>query len=202
MVLQPQQFHEMSRDEFEAQPGTMFHGNPTGNFNQEGGPQGFHVGSKQAATDAVVARAGFGGYSDGSRIPAPFRGSRRPVDDPERPYTKSEAVAHPEHLRGGRIDSPMVNAPGNMGSYGKGTHGDVMANVLVAAINKRGETMRQGIYYKNASEDAGSTSAVVPSRQSWKTHEDYIVEARARGNKVPKRALKGYSQIPGQQRIF
>lgn len=207
MTLNRRQFHEMTREEFESQPGTYFHGHPTGNFNWEERGQGFHVGSKQAATDAVVARAAYGKYPGDVPIPAPFLGHRVAVNDPARPYHRSEAVAHPEHVRGGRIVSPMVNWPGSLGSYGKGDHGDMvnsgdaMANGRVAAINSRGQTMRQGIYYKNASEDAGSVSAVLPNRQSFKTHEDLIIEARARGARVPSRVLKEYPLL-GQQRLF
>jgi hypothetical protein len=156
----------------------------------------------------VVARAGFGKYGDASTIPAPLKGKSVPVDDPERPYKKTKAVAHPESLRGGRIASPMVNSPNHMGWYGRGEwgdmtdSGDVSANARVSQIKSRGQTMRQGIYYKNASEDAGSVSAVLPSRESFKTHEDFLVEARAQGRKIPTRALKGYTEIPGQQRLF
>lgn len=212
--VQSAQFHEMTRDEFESLPGTFFHGHPTGNFNWDttGRPQGFHVGTKQAATEAVVARVGTRGapttYSGGERSGPTFPGTVRPVDDPNRPYTRSEYVAHPEHLRGGRIDAPMVNHPAYLGSYGKGDDGDmngsgdVLANGKVAEINSKGRTMRQGIYYKNVAEDTGSVSAVLPSRQSFKTHEDYIVEARSRGLSIPRRALSGYRHVPGQQRLF
>lgn len=213
-MLQRKQFHEMSREEFESQPGTYFHGNPTGNFNweQPRAHYGFHVGTKQAATDAVVARAGTEGslvtYSGGQKGGPAFPGRYDPVDDPERPYVRRQAVAHPEHLRGGRIVSDMVNSPGYMGSYGRDTggdmvgSGDVLANARAASIHGRGQTMRRGIYYRNVAEDTGSISAVLPSRQSWKTHEDYLVEARARGAKIPTEALKGYREIPGQQRLF
>jgi hypothetical protein len=213
VTLNKRQFHEMTRDEFESQPGTFFHGHPTGNFNWEHpqGHSGFHVGTKQAATDAVVSRAGFSGkpvtYSNGMESGPTFPGSWEPVNDPERPYVKSRKIAHPEHVRAGRIASPMVNHPGYLGSYGKGTpgdmhdSGDVLANARATAIRSRGQQMRQGIYYMNASEDAGSVSAVLPSRQQFKTHEDHIIEARARGQHVPAHVLKEYPHL-GQQRLF
>lgn len=191
MTLNARQFHEMTKDEFEAQPGTFFHGNPTGNFNweQPKSPYGFHVGSELSAREAVDARASYGRYSDGSVIPAPM---------PE----------HPETVRGGRITSPMVNQPHAMGRYGfqnwgdMTDSGDVLANAKAREITSKGQTMRRGIYYSNVAEDTGSTSAVLPSRQSFKTHEDHLVEARAQGKKIPKRALQGYTEIPGQQRLF
>lgn len=215
MTLNGRQFHEMTRDEFESQPGTFFHGHPTGNFNWDpDGRQGFHVGSKQAATDAVVARVGTSGkatiYAGGQRSGPTFPGKYVPVNDPERPYHKSEAVAHPEHLRGGRIVSPMVNGRnwlGRYGGHGNGyvgdmhDSGDVRANAKASEIITKGQKMRQGIFYENQAEDAGSISAVLPSRQSFKTHEDLIIEARARGLDVPRHVLKEYPRL-GQQRLF
>jgi hypothetical protein len=205
------QFHEMSRGEFEALPGTLFHGHPTGNFNADTSRQGFHVGTHLAAEEAVVSRAGTSGslatYAGGVRGGPTYPAIKNEVKTDGWTHIK-RPTAHPEHIRGGRVASPMVNSPGYMGSYGKGDYGDMlnsgdaMANGRVAAIKTRGETMRQGIYYKNASEDAGSVSAVLPNRDSFKTHEDYLVEARAAGKHIPGRALEGYSQIPGQQRIF
>lgn len=199
----------MSRDEFESQPGVMFHGHPTGNFNAEHprAKQGFHVGSRRAAEDAVNARAGYGKYSDSSPIPAPLRAKKvekKAADG----MTDISYKTHPQAVRGGMITSPMVNSSGAMGRYGRGgigdmhDSGDVSANAKAAEIHAKGQTMRRGIFYKNASEDAGSVSAVLPSRSSFKTHEDYLVEARAAGKKIPKRAMKGYKEIPGQQRLF
>lgn len=207
--LHGEQFHEMARHEFEAQPGTMFHGHPTGNFNWdiEGRPQGFHVGTRRAAEEAVTARAAYGGYSDRTKISAPYKPTRTETQEGSM-TTLGRWQAHKEQVRGGRIVSPMVNSPQHLGSYGKGDPGDMhdsgdsMANGRVHAINTRGQKMRQGIYYMNASEDEGSVSAVLPTRQSFKTHEDYLVEARAQGHTIPKRALIGYSQIPGQQKLF
>jgi hypothetical protein len=66
---------------------------------------------------------------------------------------------------------------------------------------KRGRA-RRGYFYENVSEDAGSVSAVLPNRKSFKTHEDYLVEARAKNKSVPARALKGYNQVPGQEKLL
>jgi hypothetical protein len=159
----------------------------------------------------VVARSGTVSRSSTADRGVVYAGKYVEVNDPARPYTKRDAVAHPAQLRGGRITSPMVNHPGYLGSYGG--HGDGMegdmhdsgdarANGQVARIKSRGETMRQGIYYVNQAEDAGSLSAVLPRREDFKTHEDYIVEARAAGKKVPPHALAGYKEIPGQQRLL
>lgn len=199
----------MSRDEFESQPGMMFHGNPTGNFNVEHrqAPYGFHVGSRQAAEEAVNARAGYGRYSDASPIPAPLRAQKKETKGVDG-FTTVSHKTHSEAVRGGRVVSPMVNAPTALGTYGRGAlgdmdnSGDVAANAKAREIHTKGQKMRRGIFYKNASEDAGSVSAVIPGRASFKTHEDHLVEARAAGKVIPKRAMKGYKEIPGQQRLF
>lgn len=175
-------YHEMSREEFERQPGTLFHGNPVGNFgvNQPTAHYGFHVGTRRAAEDAVGARAGYGRYSSGEEIPAPLasRGDE----------FKAEAV------RGGRLNVEMTNQLSN-------PHGDYQANGYMAGQIKRGRA-RRGYFYENVSEDEGSVSAVLPTRQSFKTHEDYLVEAIAKNKAIPSQALKGYSQIPGQEKLL
>lgn len=202
------QFHDMTREEFEALPGTYFHGHPSGNFNWDidGRPQGFHVGSYEAAEQAVTRKQFYG---DGTPVLAPLEATKR---ESEGEMSTRRYEAHPDQIRGGRIVSPMVNSPHYLGSYGSNdnasylgvmTHsGDALANGRVRSINTRGQIMRQGMYYRNQIEDAGSISAVLPNRQSFKTHEDYLVEARAQGKYIPERALKGYTQIPGQQKLF
>lgn len=213
--LNQEQFHEMTKDEFEALPGTFFHGNPSGNFNwhQPSSAGGFHVGSHRAAEEAVAARAAHGKYSDGSEIALPLKGSTtlHPTGEVLPNGKEMMEVRHegnPAWLRGGRITSPMVNHPYHLGRYGRGSigdmydSGDVSANAKVREIHSKGQTMRHGIYYKNAAEDPGSISAVLPGRQFWKTHEDYLVDAREQGKVIPKRATEGYKQIPGQQVLF
>lgn len=133
-------------------------------------------------------------------------------------------------ITAGRIDGPMTNTTKLASSRGPGRgkwevrqgiprgaledwkrHNsteplpDIRANAVENGIRKSGRTMRQGMYYVNAAEGAQEDhpiSAILPNRKHFKTHEDYLVEARAQGKSIPKRAMKGYSQIPGQGRLF
>ncbi len=163
------QFHEMTREEFEAEPGTFFHGNPTGNFghNQPQAHYGFHVGTKRAATEAVEARAGYGRYSAGTPIPAP----------------KAE-------VRGGRLGVEMTNTPWT-------PHEDFPANGYMAGQIKR-DRARRGYYYTNMGEDAGSISAVVPSRRQFKTHEDYSLKLGRRGRRSRHQRCRGTRRFLGR----
>jgi hypothetical protein len=204
------QFHEMTREQFEAQPGTWFHGTPTGIIGHAGS---FHVGTKQAATEALRGEVG------------------KP-----RWFTNREGKAsygsNPSVI-GGRIVGPMANTPrvdpsrgpGDRWNYREGipwghmtewsrrspheVMSDVRANAIESAIKTRGQTMRQGIYYVNAAEGANDpekdptlpVSAVLPNRQHFKTHEDYIIGARAQGKQVPGHVLQQYPHL-GQGRLF
>lgn len=210
------QFHEMARDEFESLPGTWWHGTPSGVVGSA--PEvPVHIGTRRAALEALSARAGrpdpddFGKFYTGppsddeleSRIErgrgSNVTGSVGPI------YSADPAVI------GGRIVGPMSNRPtvgspgydryGNPGGHKPNAYSDWVANGLANRNRTKGTTMRQGIYYSNISEDEGSISAVLP-RSSFKTHEDYLVEARAAGKRIPPEALKGYTEIPGQQRLF
>jgi hypothetical protein len=83
---------------------------------------------------------------------------------------------------------------------------DVRANAVQSGLKAKGQKMRRGIFYVNAAEGTHvhdePISAIVPNRAGFKTHEDYLVQARSQGKKIPKRAMKGYTQIPGQGKLF
>jgi hypothetical protein len=75
---------------------------------------------------------------------------------------------------------------------------DVRANAIERAVRTKGQKMRQGIYYVNASEGSHEdlpVSAIVPSRQGFKTHKDYVTEAHARGAQIPEHVLKEYPHL-------
>lgn len=209
-----EQFHQMTKDEFESLPGTFFHSDPAGNFNWDTeGRQGFHVGTRRAAEEAVINRVnkdtGDVVYGDGSIGWSPFRPieTSRNIRIGDKLVNIPERKPHPDIVRGGRIVSPMVNSINNLGVYGRGTpgeldgSGDSRANATVNMIKSRGQTMRKGIYYMNVVEDPGSVSAVLPNRQSFKTHEDYLVEAMSKGLRIPKTVLSGYDEAIGQQKL-
>lgn len=204
------QFHEMTREEFESQPGTWFHGTPTGIIGHAGS---FHVGTRQAATEAMRGEVG------------------KP-----RWFTNREgkqAYGSNPSIIGGRITAPMTNTPhadpsrgpGNRWSYREGipwgemtewprrsSHevmSDVRANAVESALKTRGQSMHRGIYYVNAAEGVNDpekdrtlpVSAIIPNRQGFKTHEDYIISARQQGKKIPQRALADHPNL-GQGRLF
>ena len=80
-----------------------------------------------------------------------------------------------------------------------GMYSDTGANRI--ARYKRFIPKGLGVYYHNEVESPGSISAVMP-RSHFKTHEDHLVAAREAGKTIPKRALNGYTEIPGQGKLF
>jgi hypothetical protein len=213
-ALNPRQFHEMTRGEFESQPNLWWHGTSTGIIGHQG--ESFHVGSRHAAVDALSARvAGHGGL--GSQAEREERIKQAPGAE----------------LYGGHITAPMMNTPRIHPSRGPGSDwhiregiprgemadwprrsstepmSDARANAVQSGLKTKGQKMRRGIFYVNAAEGAHRPkderehiSAIIPNRAGFKTHEDYLVQARAQGKKIPKRAMKGYTQIPGQGKLF
>lgn len=177
-------YARLSREQFGALPGTMWHGTP--DVVGGGKPSyGVHVGTRQAAREALNARIGkpddgrdwdstrvygetrLGGYSSGygadhlnGRLPS----GRAEYSD----GTKVPLTARPD-IAPLRIVGPMTNTPQN-------PHRDWRANGYMRAQIKRG-TARRGYFYTNEGEDAGSISAVVPSREHLRTHDDYVREA-------------------------
>lgn len=199
MTLNSQQFHEMSRSDFESLPGTMFHGTPSGVVGSGNAP--IHVGTQRAALEALGSRMAMGNPSGNvsggaaeERYNNAIKESRRPERSGKSNYSNGSPIVAPDpQIVGGRITGRMVNTP-------LSPYEDDQANSIASRYQSK-NNMRQGLYYSNEAEDEGSVSAVLP-RSSFKTHEDYLVEARSRGERIPPNALKGYSQIPGQQRLF
>lgn len=193
------QFHEMTRGEFEQQPGTWWHGTQSGVIGHQG--QSFHVGSRAAASEALAARIGR------QHVPQEHQGE----------IISSHPTAQ---IHSGRIVSPMTNRPEISPSRGPGNRwevregiprgemadwprrhpqeamSDVRANAVEGGIRTRGQKMRRGIYYVNAGEGTHSgespISAIVPNRAGFKTHHDYVSEALAQGKNVPQHVRNVY----------
>ena len=154
-----------------------WHGTPSGDLR--GGPSGLHIGTKQAATEALEARIGIpadGRGWDGTReygktllcgkntlkqrkiFPTGFN-----CDIPDNDFYPIESLKHTPYLslsmkpavKKYKLLCPMTNT--NMSP-----HGDWKANGYMSASLKRGNAKR-GFYYKNDSEDYGSISVVVPN---------------------------------------
>jgi hypothetical protein len=144
-----------------------------------GSHYGLHVGTRQAALEALNARIGTPaeGEWDGTRIygktllspgmrtgysSAEFPGAAATRDDtpkyPSGRATYSDNTAVPLDAI---PDVYPVNITGRMTNTPSTPHGDWKANGLMAGQIKRGRA-KSGYYYTNEGEDAGSISAVVP----------------------------------------
>lgn len=169
----------ISRRQFEEHPSTMWHGTP----DEIGGgnPQyGVHVGTREAARQALNARIGapHEGDWDGTReYGKTLLGTQRTGNEvnkgeprlPSGKATYSDNSPVPMTARPNiipvRIVGPMTNSP-------QRPHEDFRANGLMAGQLKRGRA-KSGYFYTNAGEDEGSVSAVVPSRSHLATFEEY-----------------------------
>lgn len=161
-----------------SESGEWWHGSPSGEL--KGGTTGLHVGTKEAAHQALTARIGYPveGSWDGTReygktmlagqktlrargIFATGYSSQAPEEDhyPTGSAQFSDGTPvlshHKPHLFKVAIVGPMSNTP-------QRPHGDTRANALMAGQVKRG-TAKRGYYYQNEGEDTGSISAVVPN---------------------------------------
>lgn len=144
-------------------PDQFFHGTPSGDLR--GGHYGLHVGTRQAALDALNARIGrpATGEWDGTRIygQTKLAGSKmygipEGLPSGRAEYSSGEKVpldSVPDILSV-QISGPMTNTP-------RTPHEDFKANGYMAGQVKRG-TAKRGYYYTNVAEDEGSISAVVP----------------------------------------
>lgn len=153
-----------------------FHGTPSGDLR--GGHYGLHVGTREAARQALNARIGtpVRGDWDGTRRYGDtlLRGPHAmKFNGPGQPWTE-ERMGPDYHPSGGAVysdGSPVdldsipdimhVAITGRMTNTPDRPHGDWQANGLMTGQVKRGRA-KNGYYYKNEGEDAGSISAVVP----------------------------------------
>ncbi len=157
-----------------------WHGTPYGGPSETPGEFGVHVGTQEAARQALNARIGhradgrdWDGEEPHSEALLAGKNTIRDlgrhvtgysVDAPDRDYHASEVAPRPwsgeipSHLRPrlfpARITGPMTDT----------IHEDQRANGIMRSQIRRG-TARRGYFYENIAEDPGSISAVVPS---WK----------------------------------
>ena len=220
------QFHEMTQDEFAQQPGTWFHGTVHGMIDPAG--TGFHVGDKAAAEEVLRSRLVSSRLDHPNTYYSPDERDLRKVErdrlnamplhelaadvrrDPgyvgaighnfkypaghEQPMRVRVHTSDPQIVPG-RITGPMENTPETAADDDKANN---------AAAEGSIQETNKGIYYENAHEGGMNyaVSAVLPIRKHFRTHEDYLVKARALGKKIPERAMQGYTEIPGQGRLF
>ena len=171
---------------FESYSTTFYHGSTNKMFL---GKKGIHVGTYNAAKEALEARIGVPavGEWDGKRkygetllagkntldrifkeegryVSTGYNCRNVPIDD----YYPSERNELPQYSDGSKIDLncyPIifpVKIIGKMTNTINTPHSDIMANSLMIRNLKLGNA-KSGYYYINDGEDTGSISAVVPS---------------------------------------
>jgi 8-oxo-dGTP pyrophosphatase MutT (NUDIX family) len=172
---------------YQPDPGwTFYHGTPDVRTWQTGARYGIHVGTREAAKQALEARIGkpHEGEWDGTREygktlisrdqvrhefnPAD-RTWKRVVEHHEPAYPNGTASYSPD-ASGHSPKIPLdarphifpVRITGPMTNHPAIPHEDFKANGLMAGQIKRGRA-KSGYFYRNVSEDEGSISAVVPS---------------------------------------
>ena len=179
---------------------TWWHGSPSGDLR--GGTSGLHLGTKEAALDALRARIGVpadGSMWDGTRkygetklagkntlnSMGKYLITGHNVDAPDEDYYAHE---HPRGMptvgAGVKVDpdwKPSLKPykiVGEMSNSPRSPHSDSRANSMMKASLTKGSA-RRGYYYRNEGEDSGSISAVVPNGDHVRE-----VDAYAAGGKV------------------
>jgi len=148
----------------------FFHGSVYGGPTGTPGPSGVHVGTYEAANQALNNRIGkradgkdWDGSSEYGKTPIMGRGRRPgPPDTPENLDSLSRWVSPEPATLSSKpavfpvsITGPMTNTPST-------PRGDSASNERMAGHINHGRA-KQGYYYENQYEDKGSISAVVPS---------------------------------------
>jgi hypothetical protein len=180
-----------------ASVGAMWHGTPSGDLR--GGVTGLHVGTKQAATEALEARIG---------IPADGKGW-----DGTREYGKT-LLAGKDRIQSGqfgqyRLSGYNVDAPANdyyptkMPTFGDSVAIDPTWKPWIRPVMVVGEMTntrrtpitdsqanrriqrKRGAYYINEGEHAGSVSAVLPNGDSVRVKLPDPVTRDDQGNVIP-----------------
>lgn len=171
-------------DEKLASIGAYWHGTPSGDLR--GGTSGLHVGTKQAAMEALEARIGIpadGKGWDGTReygetllagrdrVKSGQFGEYRDTGyNADSPHEDFYAKDHkfPTVSGGVLVDpkwKPWIRPVLIVGQMSKRHKTDSAANFSMGKRLKMG-TATEGFYYKNIAEDDGSISAVLPNGES------------------------------------
>lgn len=202
--------HEQTPEEFGADRRSMWHGSPNGIAGMKVAHYGVHVGTYQAAKQALEARIGrradgkdwdgtqeygktlIGGYRHGHGMEIPEGEARYPSGSAEYSSGHKIPLDVKPHLFPVRIIGGMTN-PGS-------PHPDWHANGYMQAQIKQGRA-RNGYYYRNEGEDAGSISAVVPSGDHLATHEDFVRHVHGQALAHQERTgREHYLQVPQHNR--
>jgi GNAT superfamily N-acetyltransferase len=206
--------HEMTREEFERDPDTLWHATPA-----EGMGDGvIHFGSQKAAYQAVTANIAGGNASGLAWQPGdpidslraeiaerPTSGYGGPKEwHAEQPSFIALRVA-PEHEEDmidvhEELDKPFNG--GDMGSDEDGLSGDAYANSKIRPYRKLSlelgdvsDEFPSGYWYQNEAEDTGSVSGVVPHKSWLWTHEQFLTAAIEQGLAIDEDVLAGYPHL-------
>lgn len=205
--------HEQTPEEFASNKDTYWHGSPNGVAGLKVAPNGLHVGTQEAARQALNARIGLradGKDWDGSQEYGKtlLAGKKTLADRGHWPTGYSVHAPDEDHHPTGSavygVGGPGSKVPldvkphlfpvrivGGMSNPGD-PHRDFHANGYMQAQIKQGRA-RNGYYYRNEGEDSGSISAVVPNADHLATHEDFVRHAHAtRPGSVPQHNLDRY----------
>ena len=185
--------------------GAYWHGTPSGDLR--GGMTGLHVGTKQAAMEALEARIGIpadGRGWDGTREYGKtllagrdrvasgqfgkYRDSGYNIDSPKDDFY-AEDHKLPTVGNDVKVDpswKPWIRPVLIVGDMDKRKKTDSAANSLMYKLLSQGKATR-GFYYENDGEDAGSVSAVLPNGDHVKIKLPDAVTYDDEGNVIPLR---------------
>jgi len=164
---------------------TYYHGSPSGELR--GAAYGLHIGTFQAAKDALTARIGYPaqGEWDGTReygktllmgkkslakhgiFPTGYSAGGQGTPLPDEDFYPGDWANKAKFSDGTQVAPTMkpdifpVKIVGDMVNTPNDPRQDFKANSIMRGQITRGQA-RRGVYYKNVSEDEGSISAVVP----------------------------------------
>lgn len=162
-------------------PGVFWHGSPSGDLR--GSYNGLHIGSYDAAKQALEARIGVpaagewdGRHEYGKSLlagkktlkkidPRGYNQTGYNVDAPEEDYYPRGDACYGDKSKIPLNVNPIiipVRIVGKMTNTPQTAYDDRKANGYMSAQVKRGKA-KSGFYYINDGEDAGSISAVVPN---------------------------------------
>ena len=183
--------------------GAYWHGTPSGDLR--GGMTGLHVGTKQAAMEALEARIGIpadGRGWDGTREYGKtllagrdrvasgqfgkYRDSGYNMDSPKDDFY-AEDHELPTVGNDVKVDpswKPWIRPVLIVGDMDKRKKTDSAANSLMYKLLSQGKATR-GFYYENDGEDAGSVSAVLPNGDHVKIKLPDAVTYDDEGNVIP-----------------
>ncbi len=189
-----------------AQVNAYWHGTPSGDLR--GGRSGLHVGTKQAATEALEARIGIpadGKGWDGSRTygetllagrtrvaSGQFGKYRETGYNADAPMEDFYAKDHNFPTTGNSVPvnpdwKPWVRPVllvGKMSNTPNSAMSDVRANATMTGMLRKGSAKR-GYFYVNEGEDAGSVSAVLPNGDTVRVKLPDPVTYDDNGNVIP-----------------